>query len=149
MGKLSNMDIFYSSLVMDKFGDAGKYFNVSEGGQIKDKTLGVMLLEAGHMSGEAKKSRLKDIADTSLLVCGFFSKSLNRKIIDLSYYQELGQSAYVQLNQVTPSFYDTPSFYRMFAGNFHKVTSIMNFVADKTLGNSDSPLLILESKISA
>ena len=134
---------------MDKYGDATKYFDVTEDGQIKNKTLGTMLLEAGNMSGEVKKSRLKDIADTSLLICGFFSQSLKKKIVDITYYQELGQSAYIQLNQFIPSFYDTPLFYKSFAHNFEKVTNIMNCVAEETFSQSDCPTLIIDKKISA
>ena len=72
VGPLPRETIFYSSLVMDKFGDAQKYFEVVEG-KVRNKTLGVMLLEAAKISGEAKQSKLTDIGDTALLICGYFS----------------------------------------------------------------------------
>ena len=151
VGPLPNETIFYSSLVMDKFGDPTKYFEVVQG-KVKNKTLGIMLLEASKISGEAKLSKLKDVGDTALLICGYFSESLNSKIVDPSYYEEVGQSAYSQLNSFIPSFYDVPSFYKHLSKSFTRLTNVMNLVSKKTLGHdwdSDSYLLMTDKKIPA
>jgi hypothetical protein len=150
-GKLPNETIFYSSLVMDKFGDSEKYYEIVEG-KPKEKTLGVMLLESSQLSGIKKKNKLKDIGDTALLICGFFSESMNRKIINLDYYKDVGQSAYYQLNTIIPSFYDVPLFYQSLSTNFLQVTNVMGLVAEKTIGRNESiesSYLISNKKISA
>lgn len=150
-GKLPNETIFYSSLVMDKFGDAQKYYEQVEG-KVREKTLGIMLLESAQLKGNKKKNKLKDVGDTALLICGFFSESMNRKIINLDYYREIGQSAYYQLNNIVPTFYDVPLFYKSLSTNFLQVTNVMGLVAQKTLGHNDaieSSYLILNNKIPA
>lgn len=150
-GKLPNETIFYSSLVMDKFGDVQKYYEEVEG-KLREKTLGVMLLESAQLKGVNKKNKLKDVGDTALLICGFFSESINRKIINLDYYREVGQSAYYQLNNIVPTFYDVPLFYKKLSSNFLQVTNVMGLVAQKTLAHNDaleSSYLILNKKLSA
>lgn len=153
VGPLPNETIFYSSLVMDKFGSVSNYFDISESGKVQNKVLGVKLLESSHLKGEAKASLLKDVGDTALLICGYFSDSLNKKIIDCSYYEDIGQSAYQQLNGLVPSFYDVPYFYDGLSLSFSRLTNVMNIVAQKTMGNSwdqDSIyLLMTDKKISA
>lgn len=147
---LPNETIYYSSLVMDKFGDAGKYFETIEG-KVRDKVLGIKLLEASQMTREKKKRTLKDIGDTALLICGFFSDSLNKKIIDTKYYQELGQTAYRHLNSEVPSAYDIPSFFKILSFRFDQVTTVMSLVSEKTLNqgiDSDSAYLIVSKKIA-
>lgn len=132
---LPNETIYYSSLVMDRYGEAKEYFETSEG-KVRDKVLGIKLLEASRMAKEERKRVLKDIGDTALIICGFFSDSLNKKIIDTRYYQDLGQSAYSQLNSVVPSFYDIPSFYSLIAGQFQSLTTVMGLVSERTFGHS-------------
>jgi hypothetical protein len=152
LGPLSKETIFYSSLVMDKFGDANKYFSIEEG-RTKNKVLGLKLLESSHLTGEARITMLKDIGDTALLVCGFFSDSLSGKIIDCSYYGEVGQAAYQQLDPLVPSFYDTPSFYKKLSGDFNRLTNVMSLVSQKTLLReqdlSSAYLIMVDKKISA
>lgn len=141
---LPNEAIFYSSLVMDNYGVSEKFFE-RVNGKAKEKILGIKLLESSQFPKEKQKQILKDIAETSLLICGFFSDSLNRKIVDTSYYQDLGIIAYNRLNSFTPSAYDVPSFYKMMAQSFSNVTLLMNFVSKKYSAENDKdlPWLIL------
>ncbi|MCR9202984.1 MAG: hypothetical protein NXH75_00290 [Halobacteriovoraceae bacterium] len=132
---LPNEAIYYSSLVMDRFGESGNYFEVIEG-KVRDKILGMKLLETHNMNKEERKRTLKDIGDTALVICGFFSDSLNRKIIDTSYYQELGQTAYQRLNTVIPTAYDVPAFFEQLSLRFSRLTTVMSLVSEKTLNNS-------------
>lgn len=146
---LPNETIYYSSLVMDKFGDSGNYFEVIEG-KVRDKILGIKLLEASHMPREEKKRTLKDIGDTALLICGFFSESLNKKILDTKYYQDLGQRAYSHLDTEVPSAYDVPSFFNLLSVRFDQLATVMNLVSEKTLGqgfDGDAAYLIVSKKL--
>lgn len=142
--------IYYGSLVMDKFGDASKYFEKEEG-KVRDKILGIKLLQTSQMSREERKRTLKDVGDTALLICGFFSDSLNKKILDTKYYQELGQTAYRRLNHEVPQAYDVPSFFELISVRFDQLTTVMNLVSAQTLGNDsflDSAYLITNKKIA-
>ena len=142
---LRNETIYYSSLVMDHFGDSTKYFEQVDG-KSREKILGIKFLEASHMPSEKRKAAIKDIAETSLLVCGFFSDSLNKKIIDVKYYQDLGMMAYSSLNSLVPNAYDVPSFYKNMANSFSTVTLLMSLVAKKHAADIDQPWLITNLK---
>lgn len=149
LSPLSQETIFYSSLVMDNFGESSKLF-IQEDNKTKEKILGIKLLESVNLSREKQKIELKDIAETSLFICGFFSDSLNRKIIDVNYYESLGKAAYQRLNHLIPDFYDVPSFYNQMARNFGEVTLLMNLVAKECSAQSDPamPWLIIPNKAS-
>ena len=115
---------------MDHFGESGQYFEFTEG-RPQEKILGTKLLSTDNMNKEAKKRALKDIGDTSLCLCGFFSDSLNKKIVDSRYYSDLGRIAYERLNSIVPDFYDIPSFFKLIAESLGNIIMIMNLVAEK------------------
>ena len=144
---LPNETIYYSSLVMDRFGDAGQYFEVIDG-KVREKILGVKLLESSHQNKTEQRRSLKDIGDTALFVCGFFSDSLNNKIVDTKYYQEVGQIAYRRLNIHVPDAYQMDSFYRVLSKSFEKLSLMMSLVSEQTFKNSqeNNPYLLMIAK---
>lgn len=152
MEPLPNEAIYYSSLVMDKFGETKKYFETSTEGRIRNKILGTKLLRVSGLKGEEKKRELKDIADTALLICGFFSESLSKKIIDIGYYQDLGQIAYRQLDSIVPVAYDIPSFFDVISLQFDRLVTVMGLVSQKTFAHDfgiDSSYLIVGKKLAS
>src|SRR5690606_6956095 len=122
--------VYYSSIVLDQYGESVKYFETNEG-KVREKVLGVKLLEACHLPRSKQARELRDIGDTALFLCGFFSDSLNTKIIDTSYYQQVGRSAYQRLNHLIPDAYEIPSFFDQLSRSFSSVTMLMNIVAEK------------------
>ncbi len=144
---LSNETIFYSSIVMDQYGDSKKFFEIVDG-KIREKILGIKLLESSQMPKEKMKKTLKDVAETSLLVCGFFSDSLNRKIIDVKYYQEVGMMAYARLNSIEPKAYNINSFYGSVAKSFNDITTLMTLAASTSGADKDQAWLIVSKRIA-
>src|SRR3989344_8830116 len=122
--------IYYSSDVLDKFALSEDFFEVSDG-KVREKILGMKLLEATQFTREEQKRVYKEVGDMSLLVCGYFSESVNKKIVDTQYYSQLGRMAYSHLNNVIPSFLDIPSFYGMVATCFESLTTLMTIMATK------------------
>jgi hypothetical protein len=149
---LSNEAIYYSSIVMDKFSQSKEYFETN-GDKVRDKTLGKKLLECGHMSKVSQKRELRDIGDTALLLCGFFSQSLNRKIVDLNYYHDIGKMAYRRLNGIIPDAFQVNSFYDILSNTFKEMTLMMTIVSNQTNMVSDSDQSIIyisnDKKINA
>jgi len=125
---VSQETLFYSSDVLNKFSESSNYFEVVEG-RVREKILGVKLLEAGKLTKEERKRTLKDVGDTALCLCGFFSSSLEKKIIDFSYYKEIGKSAYVKLNNLIPEFLDIPYFYKHLSSSFEGVTTLISKIS--------------------
>ena len=62
-------------------------------------TFAEMLLKAQNAEKHVRHELLRKLGDTSLYVSGFFGDSLNRKIIDIDYYAEIGGIAYGSLAQ--------------------------------------------------
>jgi hypothetical protein len=132
--------IFYSSEVLDKFALSQDFFEISEG-KVREKILGMKLLEAMQMSRDEQKRTYKEVADMSLLVCGYFSESVNKKIVDTHYYAQLGKMAYGHLNSMSPSFLDIPSFYSMVSTCFEATTTLMANFANKNRTGVENELI--------
>lgn len=122
--------IYYSSDVLDKFALSQDFFETSEG-KVREKILGLKLLEATLVSRDEQKKIYKEVGDMALMVCGYFSESVSNKIVDTQYYSQLGKMAYSHLNNVYPSFMDIPSFYGMVATCFESLTTLMTILATK------------------
>lgn len=122
--------IVYSSAVMDRMIASDKYFDTTEG-KVRDKILGIKLLEAQGLANEERKSVLRDIGDTALLLCGYFHESMNNKILDVGYYQNLGRTSYYHLNSIAPEAFNMQSFYLALSESFNEVTQLIGIIADK------------------
>ena len=64
---------------------------------IEDRPLGLRLLEACDATPRERRTRLREIGDTSLFLSGFWGDSLGGRLVDVDYYIELGGTAYRQL----------------------------------------------------
>ena len=132
--------IFYSSDVLDKFALSQDFFEVTEG-KVREKVLGMKLLEATQLTREEQKRVYKDVADMALMVCGYFAESRQKKIVDAQYYAQIGKMAYTQLNSISPSFLDIPSFYHMFATCFESMTTLMSILASQSKTGNEANLI--------
>lgn len=129
--------IFYSSEVLESYALSRKFFEIKEG-RVSEKVLGMKLLESGSLPFEQQKREIKDIADTALVLKGFFSGSLRNKIVDENYYVQLGKMAYARMEGISPSVFDMPHFYEMMAQCFEGVTSLIEILAaDMSLDSMD------------
>lgn len=139
---LPQLIIFYSSLVMDRFSLSHHYFEKQEDGRVREKTLGIKLLQAEALKETEKRRELKDIADTALFLCGYFSNSINEKIIDIGYYCEIGKLAYKKLDHYQNTFYDFNGFFKAFASQFYDVTNLMSLLQSERNLNDEQFLLM-------
>ena len=69
------------------------------------------------------------MGDTALLLCGFFSDSINDKIVDARYYQDIGMLAYKRLDPEYPDYMGIPSFFKMLSYSFVAVTNLITIVS--------------------
>lgn len=132
--------IFYSSDVLDKFALSQDFFDMTDG-KVREKILGIKLLEATQCTREEQRKVYKEVADMSLLVCGYFSESTNKKLVDAQYYAQIGKMAYSHLNSMAPSFLDIPSFYNMFATCFESMTTLMTILATQNRTGVENNLI--------
>jgi len=63
----------------------------------EDEALGMWLVRTLQTAGSAQREGLRQVGDRSLFMSGFFSDSLNRRLVDVDYYIQLGEYAYGSL----------------------------------------------------
>jgi hypothetical protein len=65
--------------------------------RISDEPLAIKLAGAGEVEPGQRVKQLKEVGDTSLYVSGFFTESLERKLVGADYYMGIGARAYAEL----------------------------------------------------
>ena len=123
--------LFYSAGVLENYSLSDRYFEV-DGSRVREKTLGQKLLESNHLSCQAKERAFQDIGETSLVLCGVFRDSLNSKMVDLSFYHDIGQNAFSGLDSFRPFEFNMHGFYQKVSANFCYITDLL-FTASKRL----------------
>jgi hypothetical protein len=106
--------------------------------------LAVRLAHALDSGGVRQRLSLKEIGDVALFVSGFFSDSLNRKLVDVDYYAAIGGRAYNVLSRV-----ETDTFSPVFAElgeKFIAFVDVLSEVSERTSCASNSDLLRLYEK---
>jgi len=109
-----------------------------------DAPLGVRLACALEAGGTAQRSSLKQIGDRSLFISGFFSDSLNRKLVDVDYYVSIGGCAYNALSRN-----ETDTFSPVFAElseKFVGFVDVLSEVSERTSCASNAELLRIYEK---
>jgi hypothetical protein len=113
-------------------------------GQEDATPLAVRLARALDCGGVRQRASLKEIGDVSLFVSGFFSDSLNRKLVDVDYYVAIGGSAYNALSRV-----ETDTFSPVFAElgtKFVGFVDVLTEVSERSSCTSNADLLRLYEK---
>lgn len=109
-----------------------------------DTPLALRLAQALESGGARQRVTLKEIGDVALFVSGFFSDSLNRKLVDVDYYVSIGGCAYNVLSRV-----ETDTFSPVFAElgeKFVGFVDVLSEVSERTSCTSNSDLLRLYEK---
>jgi len=126
--KASPMAEFYLSNLLTGFIDARR---------ISGKTFSERFLKALGAEGGLKKILLKELADSSLFISGFFHESLKRKIVDVDYYMDMGIISYNMLSEFFSGNgrdYNTTlsSLYREMSEKFLKFADILDEVSEES-----------------
>jgi hypothetical protein len=65
--------------------------------QVDNEALGLKAASAVLATPDERIRQLKDVGDTSLYISGFFADSLQRRLLDVDYYIQIGERAYGEL----------------------------------------------------
>lgn len=103
---------------------------VDSSGRKTKSTLAESFLKASSSEPATRVELLKKLADRSLYVSGFFGDSLQRKIVDVDYYADMGGTAYAALADCVRE--DTFSkLYREYAKRFLEFAEVLNHISSK------------------
>lgn len=106
------------------------------------ETFAEMYLTA--ISAEAPKNKeiMRTVADKTLYLTGFFAESLQKKVVDIDYYSDIGSAAYHNLAVWTKQ--DTLStVFTTFSKRFKDFVYVLNYVSEKSQIQSDQNVLKL------
>jgi hypothetical protein len=109
-----------------------------------DEPLGVRLLNALQAGGSRQRDGLKAVGDCSLFISGFFADSLNRRLVDIDYYIQLGEHAYGSLarrgGETLGEVFDE------LAARFAVFVDVLGEISERTALTSNADLLRLYEK---
>ncbi len=69
--------------------------------QLNSHALAIDYLNSHHLSGSLRSEQLRDIGDQCLLVSGLYPQSAEKRQVGVTYYVDLGRSAYHHISTVT------------------------------------------------
>src|SRR6185295_9271429 len=110
----------------------------SAGNDAEGVPLALRLAHALETGGTRQRASLKRIGDCALFVSGFFSDSLNRKLVDVDYYISIGGCAYSALSRV-----ETDTFASVFAElgeKFVGFVDVLSEISERTSCSSNADL---------
>lgn len=109
-----------------------------------DEPLSLQLARAFERGGTHQRLGLKQVGDLSLFVSGFFSDSLNRKMVDVDYYVAIGGFAYGSLSRAEGGTL-SPVFAEL-AEKFVAFADVLSEVSERAWCSSNADLLRLYEK---
>jgi hypothetical protein len=109
-----------------------------------DKPLALRLAEALECGGMQQRTTLRQIGDVSLFTSGFFSDSLQRKLVDVDYYVAIGGFAYNALSRIETD--SLSPVYAELGEKFGGFVDVLSEVSERTSCASNADLLRLYEK---
>lgn len=103
-----------------------------------NKALGVLFLEAIKEPQCIAVKKLKSIADHTLYMAGYFSQSLNNKLIDINYYCNLSKKAYLELYSILDEV-----IYNKIVNNYSCLIDVLTELSFHTMQTSTKNLIQL------
>jgi hypothetical protein len=103
--------------------------------------LGLRLARALAAEGGPTRDDLRQIADNSLFLAGFFGDSLQRRLVDLDYYISLGGYAYSRLASHDDAFADV---FGELAEKFVPVVDVLSDISDRSRSTNRDVLRLYE-----
>jgi hypothetical protein len=108
-----------------------------------DEPLGTRLARALQAAGIAQRDGLRQVGDQSLFITGFFSDSLNRSLVDVDYYVQLGECAYRSLARADRTRSDV---FGELSDKFTTFVDVLGEVSERTSLSSNADVLRLYEK---
>lgn len=132
---------FYLVNLLNEFMSTERLFPRDASGNVREEPLVFMIKEALEQN-EPHHQRLlfRQVGDVSLYMAGFFQESLSRKLVDVDYYIEVGETAY---QQVASRVDETTQrvVYCELAEKFPKCVDVLAEISDRTAQKRESDVL--------
>ncbi len=135
---------FYLVNLLNQFIKTDRLYMRDADGSAREEPLALMVKEAlEEQSTAAQTQRFKHIGDVSLYVGGYFQDSLNRKLVDVDYYIDMGGAAYQRVAARTAEEEILRAVYEELAAKFAAFVEVFADVSEKTTPRTEKDLLRL------
>jgi hypothetical protein len=114
-----------------------------ETGKRKPSTLAELYLTAASADAHQKIELLKKLGDKSLYISGFFGDSLQRKIVDIDYYVNMGGSAYSTLSKAVDRKDPLRSVFETISKRFVDFVEALTYISQNSMVSNNQSLLRL------
>ena len=128
--------------ILEFYLDAKNLFEEDSSGKRKNETLAEMYLTANQLPATQKTGLLKKCADRSLYISGFFGDSLNRKLVDIDYYADVGGSAYSTLASTAQDDLMVQTYHHL-SLRFLDYVEVLTYISEKSFIKADQNILRL------
>ncbi len=119
-----------------------------ETGKAKRQTLAELYLQAQNSPSPVRTDLLKKLGDSSLYISGFFGDSLNRKVVDIDYYVDMGGVAYKALSSSSQD-ENTSQMFGEFSLRFPEFVDVLTFISQESMIQTNGDLLKLYDRYMA
>lgn len=138
---------YYLVRMLEHFLDSRNLFHSNSDGALKKEpqTLAEMYLQAQLEEPYIRHEMLRKTADKALYISGFFGESLNRKIVDVDYYAQIGGAAYSSLS-LSAKDEASANVYSIFAKKFMDYVDVLTVISHKSMVQSDQNIISLYDK---
>lgn len=134
---------FYLVNLLNQFMTTDRLYAKDAEGGSRDEALAILVKEALEQPvPHAQKVLFRHIGDVSLYTAGFFQESLNRKLVDVDYYIDMGGTAYQQV-AIRAEEDTLKAVYEELALKFGSLVEVLAVVSEKTLLRTEKDLLRL------
>jgi len=133
---------FYLVNLLSEFVDPERIWVRREDGTLEEEPLALILARALEGQRQEKAQALRRIGDTSLWVTGFFSDSLEPRVVDARYYMSMGHLAYSSLARVVAG-QPVAALYDELARKFGAIVDLLNEVSERVSMTSQQGVLRL------
>lgn len=134
---------FYLVNLLNQFMTTDALYSRDAEGKHREDALALLVKEASETpANEGQKLMYRQVGDLSLYRAGFFQESLNRKLVDLDYYIDMGGHAYRE----AAVRHDETALRQVFeelAHRFGKFVDVLADVSDQTMSKTERNLLRL------
>lgn len=129
--------------LLSEFVDPGRIWVRAPDGSLQQEPLALILARALEAEGpEERAAALRRIGDTSLWVTGFFSDSLEPRVVDARYYMSMGHLAYSSLARMKRR-QPVGGLYEELAAKFSALVDLLNDVSERVALTSQQGVLRL------
>ncbi len=111
-------------------------------------TVAEMYLRAQNSPAPVRLELLKQLGDSTLYISGFFGDSLNRKIVDIEYYVDMGGMAYHSL-AASATDKNASRMFGEFSARFAEFVDVLTFISQEARIQTNEDLLRLYDRYMA